>query len=287
MKAGDFLNKMASKIEKQNDPGIIDLLSRADMQQIDIPDELANAMVSELMSLSGAKNNSSIKSHFIAEALNGVDTELVNTVNELGIDAEIFKDKKNTYDKIRILREKIKELQEQKGDAKGKEKAELQKQINDLNDKLGKTIESHKAEIGKLTQQYDDKMMEHLMFSSLQDKDYANRDMPKDVQVKLAKLLLTETLAKRGAKPVNDNGVLKLKRADDTGLEFFDENHKPVAYEDFVAKTLTDNKLLAVSDPTKGNNPLRTPFTVEPIKGDGEVNQKIIDSITAAMIPES
>jgi hypothetical protein len=285
MKFGDFLNKMASKTGRQNDPGIIDLLSRADMQQIDIPDEIANAMISELMSLEGAKNNPSVKSHHIAEALNGVDAELVNTVNELGIDSEIFKDKKNTYDKIRILREKIKELQEQKGDAKGKEKAELQKQINDLNEKIGKTIDGHKAEIGKLTQQYEDRMMEHLMFSSLQDKDYANKDMPKDVQVKLAKLLLTETLTKHGAKPVNENGVLKLKRADDTGLEFFDENHKPVAYEDFVAKTLADNKLLAVSDPAKGNNPPKPPFTAEQIKtGGGEVNQQIVDSVMAAMI---
>jgi hypothetical protein len=283
MKAGDFLNKMASKIKKQDHPVIIDLLSRADMQQIEIPDEVANAMVSELMSLEGAKNNSSVKSHFIAEALNGVDAELVNTVNELGIDAEIFKEKKNTYDKVRILREKIKELQEQKSDAKGKEKAELQKTINELNDKLGKTIEDHKKELETTKSKYEEQMLSHLMFSSLKGRNYANKEMPADTSAKIAQILISDELAKLGIRAENNSGALRLKKIkDDT--EYYDDNHKPVTYDDFVTKVLADNKLLAVSDPAKGNNP-PNPFTGNPLKVEGEkVNQQIVDEITGSMI---
>jgi hypothetical protein len=285
MKAGDFLNKMASKVGKQNHPGIIDLLSRADMQQIDIPDEVANAMDSELMSLDGAKNNAQVKSHFTALALNGIDTELANTVNELGLDGEIFKSEKTTYSKMVALRNKVKELVEKKGDATGKEKVELQKQINELNEKLGKTMDAHKAELENLKQQHGEQMMDHLMFSSLKGRNYANKEMPADVQVELAKLLLSKTLEKRGAKPVNENGVLKLKQASDTALDFFDENHKPVAYEDFVAKTLSENKLLAVSDSAKGNNQSKPPFGGEPFKGTGdETGKQIADSIMASAI---
>jgi hypothetical protein len=283
MKLGDFLNNMASKVGKQNDKAIIDLLSRTDISQIDVADEVANIMVSELMSLDGAKNNSAIKSHFIAEALNGVDAELSTTVNELGLDANIFRDNKNTYEKVRKLRETIKDLQEQKSDAKGKEKAELQKTINELNDKLAQMIDGHKKELEETKSQYEGQMLNHLMFSSLKGKNYANKDMPADTSAKIAQVLITDELAKLGVKTVNDGGVLRLKRTkDDT--EYFDDNHKQVTYDDFVTKVLADNKLLAVSDPAKGNNPPPSPFNGEVNMGGDNGTQQIVNDIMDARI---
>jgi hypothetical protein len=284
MKIGDFLNKMASKVGKQNDKAIIDLLNRTEISQIEIADDVANAMVSELMSFDGAKNNSTIKSHFLAEALNGVDAELATTVNELGLDADIFKDNKNTYEKVRKLRETIKDLQEQKSDAKGKEKAELQKTINELNEKLAQMIEGHKKELEETKSQYEGQMLNHLMFSSLKGKNYANKDMPADTSAKIAQVLITDELAKLGVKTVNDSGILRLKRTkDDT--EYFDDNHKQVTYDDFVTKVLADNKLLAVSDPAKGNNPLKPPIVGDPIKVEGDKGtQQIVEDIMNSMI---
>jgi len=264
MKIGDILNTLAGKINQQNNQALIDVLSRADMQQIDIPDEFANLLAADLMSLEGAKNNAAIKSHFTALALNGVDKELGNAVSELGIEDDIFKSEKDTYGKVRTLSAKIKELVEKSGDTGGKEKRELQKQITELNAKLAQTIDAHNAEVGNLKKQHEEHLMDFLVQSSLQGKNYANKDIPAEANVKLAKTLLADALAQRGAKIINANGVLKLKQSADETLDLYDENHKAVAYEDFAAKVLADYKLLAVSDPKKVITP-----AVPPIPTDG------------------
>ena len=89
MKTGDFLNTLAGKIGKTNDGGLKEFVDRTDVQ-IDIPDEVCNAIISELMSLEGAKNNSKVKAHFVAQALNGVDSELANAISDFGLDAAVF-----------------------------------------------------------------------------------------------------------------------------------------------------------------------------------------------------
>jgi hypothetical protein len=254
MKLGDFLNTMAGKLGLQNEQALKDLLAKAELADADIADAVANKMTAELMSLDGAKNNAAIKNHFYAEALNGVDSELAAAVNELGLDAELFKESKNTYAKVRTLREKLKEVHSEKSGSEGKEKSELQRQINELNDKLAKKIEAHQKELTKAKTEYDAQMLNHLMFASLKGRNYANKEMPADTSAKIAQMLITDELARRGIKPVNDNGALKLKQAADIALDYFDENHKALSYDDFAAKVLADNKLLAVSDPGKGNN---------------------------------
>lgn len=250
---------MAGKINQQNHQALIDTLSRADMQQVDIPDEFANLLSADLMSLDGAKNNASLKSHFTAIALNAVDKELGNTVTELGFDDDLFKADNNTYGKLRTLSAKVKELVEKKGDAGGKEKADLTKQINELNAKIAQTIEAHKTEVGSLKSQHEQQLMDYRVLGSLQGKNYANKDVPAELNVKFAKTLLDEALSAKGVKIVNDSGALKLKQSADAALDFYDENHKAVAYDDFVAKVLSDNKLLAVTDPKRVTFPATPP----------------------------
>jgi hypothetical protein len=267
MKLGDFLNTMASKIGKQNDSGLIGVLSLDSIKNIDLPDELANAMNAELMSLEGAKNNASIKSHFKAEALNGVDAELKNLVKELGWEDGIFDAEKDTYAKVRALPTKVKDLLEKKSNDGGN-KAELQKQIVELNHKMAQSMETHKAELDKINQQHASQFMDWQVSNLLKGFQYANKDVPSDVNVKFAKTLLDEAFTQRGVKLVNDNGVLKLKQSSDPSLEYFDENHKPVAFPDFASKLLAESKLLAVTDPKKGNT-VTPPLTVPSGGGGG------------------
>jgi len=96
-------------------------------------------------------------------------------------------------------------------------------------------------------------MLTHLMFASLKGKNYANKDMPADTSAKIAQMLIADELQKRGIQPVNENGTLKLKQAKDLSLDYFDENHKQLSYDDFASKILAENKLLAVSTPAVGN----------------------------------
>jgi len=257
MKIGDLLNTLAGKTGQQNSKELIDVLSRADMQQIDIPDVLAQQLVSDLLSLEGAKNNVTVKAHFRAEALNGVDTEIATLVKELGIEDEVFNTEKDTYKKVRSLLPKVKEMLSKKGDGDGANatlKAELQKQVVDLNAKLAQMNDVHKTELSKVQQDHETKFMDWQVMNSLRNFKYANNDIPADVQLEIAKTLLSKELAKNEAKIVNENGVLRLMQTKDDSMRLYDKEHKPVEYSDFVSKILADSKLLAVSDPDKGKS---------------------------------
>ena len=99
MKTRDFLNTLAGKIGKTNDNALKDFIL-AD-NHIDLPDDICNAIVNELMSLEGAKNNSKVKAHYVVQALNGVDSELALAISDLGLDSELFTEDKDTYSKVR------------------------------------------------------------------------------------------------------------------------------------------------------------------------------------------
>jgi hypothetical protein len=271
MTFGNLFNTLASKIGKQNDPELVDVLSRAELSQVNVPDGISNALISELLSLDGAKNNAAVKSHFRAEALNAVDTELSALVKDFGFDDEVFKTEKDTYAKIRALNPKIKELLEKKGDDGGSAlKAELQKQVVDLNAKIAKLIDDHKLETGKMREEHDQRLLDWQVQQMLRSFSYANKDVPAEVNLELARTLLNRSLADNGIKIVNKDGSLKLIQTKDETLEYYDKDHKPVAAVDFVSKMLADSKLLAVTDPVKKGN-----IQVPPVVPTG--NSSVVD----------
>jgi hypothetical protein len=284
MKPGDFLNTMAEKIGKKNDPRLTDFLSRADIQNMEIPDEVCNEIIGGLMSLEGAKNNTRIKAHFVAQALNGVDAELTGAIDDLGLDGGIFGDEKDTYAKLRTLKTKFRELLENKPANKGeleKERVEWQKKYNEINQKLAAEIEAHKASKVSIEEKYNNQVLGFLMQSKLKGLPYADREKSIDIQSRFAQMLVDEALTAKGAKPVNDNGHLKLKRADDPMLDYFDETGKQVTYDDFCRKVLADNKMLAVSDPKPGNTLPSVPTQIIP-GTPAQPNPKVASVFAAA-----
>jgi predicted peroxiredoxin len=286
MTLGDLLNTLASKIGKQNEQGLIDVLSRSEVSQITIPDSIANALSSELLSLDGAKNNAAVKSHFRAEALNAVDKEITNLVNEFGFDDEVFKTEKDTYAKIRALNPKIKTLLETKpDDNNAAAKAELQKQVVELNNKMAQLINDHKSETGKLKQDHEQQFLDWQVTNMLRNFNYANKDIPQDVNLELARTLLNKSLSERGVKIMNDKGALKLRQANDEALEYFDEAHKPVSAVDFVSKILADSKLLAVTDPPKGGTKF-VPAVPQQGNNNNQMNTAKFDTAMAAAISD-
>ena len=82
MKLVDFLNTIAAKCGKQKEfEGIV---NNPVLSSVEIPDDVANGINSDLFTLESAKNNSSLKTHFSAGALNGVDAEILAAVEALG-----------------------------------------------------------------------------------------------------------------------------------------------------------------------------------------------------------
>lgn len=280
MKLGDFLNNLARKCNKEADPALIAILSNAELANRDVADDFANAIDRELMSLDGAKNNPLLRTHFASQALNGIDTELLNLATEMELGDDVinqFKTEKNTYNKLRSLKDTIKGIRDKKaGESDPGKKADYERQIQELNAKIASEIDANKAKVQDLDNRHQQEITDYMVKYSLIGKSYANKDLPQNVQITLADTLLKGALNKSGAVLVRDGESLKLKQKDNTDMDYL-ENHKAVSYDDFVNKVLADNKLLAVSG---GNTPSNNEPSTAPvhIQAAGTINTVKFDS---------
>jgi hypothetical protein len=286
MKLGDFLNNLARKCNKENDPALVAILSNSELANRDVADEFANAIDRELMSLDGAKNNPLVRTHFASQALNGVDTELLNLATELELGDDVvnqFKTEKNTYNKLRSLKDTIKSIKDKKIDETDpKKKAEYEQQIQELNAKIATVMDDNKVKIESMNKAHQQEITDYMIKVNLMGKSFANKELPQDVQFTVANTILHNELSKKGAVLVRDGEVLKLKQKDNLDLDYL-ENHKPVTFDDFTNKVLADNKLLAVSG---GAIPPNTPPIPTTISAGGKTNTVKFDSAMAASMAD-
>jgi hypothetical protein len=280
MKLLDLINSLATKCGKQNDPAIIDILSRADLQNIEIADPVADFINNGLLTIEAAKNNATVKNHFNAQILGSYDSEILNAVKklELGEDFETeLSGIKSTYEKQRKLSEKIKETidnlkaSQGKGDDKAAEK--YAKQINELQTKYAELQESTvpKTELEKVKKENENAVRDFMLHSKVSGLAFANQNVGHEDNVAFANVILNNRLSKAKATVVKDGNELKLKQSDDLALDYFDEQNKPVSFDDFMNKAFADAKILAVSGGKTPNTPPVTPVTpVIPVAGGGQ-----------------
>lgn len=281
MKLGEFLNSLATKAGVAPDfKALVDFLSRSDIANIDVNQDLVQGIESGLMNLDAAKQNPLVKSHFTALALNGIDTEILNSLGELGFGDDIvteFKNEKNTPAKLRNLVTKVKEAQENLKKSTNKE--DVKKYVDEiasLNQKLSGLNDQFSTEKANLQRQHLNELTDLQVNGLLAGKNYANKDLPADVNATVARTLLNNALQSKGVKLVNANGKLTLKRADDESLDYL-ENHKPVELGSFIDGVLAENKLLAVSNPATPPAPAGGP--TPPAGGNPAPNSSAITSL--------
>lgn len=201
-----------------------------------------------LIDINDAKHNNDLHKHFKALSLNPFD-KLINEAIEQGlVDEDVANDLKanvNTYDKAKKL---IAKLSEPKVQAQAKDSEPLKAEIKKLNDEVLKIKETYESQIRDLKAQSESKLMQFQIDTMLSGKEYANKDLPKNVQILTAKTLLEQELASKKAKVVMTENGLKLVNAETPELDFTDSN-KTVQFNDFVDSVLASNKLLQVSAP--------------------------------------
>ena len=201
-----------------------------------------------LIDINDAKHNNDLHKHFKALSLNPFD-KLINEAIEQGlVDEDVAADLKanvNTYDKAKKL---IAKLSEPKVQAQAKDSEPLKAEIKKLNDEVLKIKETYESQIRDLKAQSESKLMQFQIDTMLSGKEYANKDLPKNVQILTAKTLLEQELASKKAKVVMTENGLKLVNAETPELDFTDSN-KTVQFNDFVDSVLASNKLLQVSAP--------------------------------------
>ncbi|MBN2787424.1 MAG: hypothetical protein JXQ69_03775 [Paludibacteraceae bacterium] len=284
MKFGDFLNTLAKKVGKENDPALVAILSNSELANRDINDDFANTLDTNLMSLDGAKNNPALLNHFKPVILAGIDNSFAALGNkfELGDD---FLTEKSTYKKAEILESKIAAklaaIEESKSKGDPAKEAKLQEQLVDLQSKLGQLTDQKTAELNQLKSQHEIQMNDMLVKFNLTGKKYANKDLPMETQTIIAKTLLDAKIKESGAILINDGGVLKLKQAANPTMDYVDAGFKPVSFNDFADKVLADNKLLEVSGGTPP--PTQAPAAPRSISAPGQqINSSSFDAALQA-----
>jgi len=238
------------------------------IKDVQIKDETASEMESKLFDVETAKSNYDIKKHFTALALNGVDSELKSVIDEILADNDDARNElygeKSTPKRVSVAIRKIKELTETKAKAEGKgdegKAAKAQEQIDKL-------VSDFKTKESTFLQQIADKEKEKIeaittlkkevFFSGLK---FAN-EFDIETNSLIAEQKINKALNEKGAKMVynQQSGKFEMKRADDESLDYLDERNNKTSYEEFAKGVLTQNKLLAVSDPDAGKqNQLQT-----------------------------
>lgn len=296
MKLTDFLDNVSAKVGKQNEQAIIDILSNANLTNINVADDVANDIIKGLLTVESAKNNSDVKAHFTALALGSMDSEILNAIKTLELSEfeKEISETKSTYEKHRKLFEKIKQANDtlKASQGKGEENEKVQKmlieradEINRLKKENSEFLKTHvpMSEIKSLKKANEKQLTNYAINHVLSGVNYALTQTPKDVNMQLAKTLIEKELSGKAVVIRDEFGNLKLKRYDDVSLDYYDETNKAVTFSDFANKVLADNSLLAVSDVPEqtSNNPVHK-FIQNP--NEQKINNsKIVASVNDAI----
>ena len=257
MNLGDYLNTIAAKCGIAADDADLKLmLSNPTLSQINIPDGLSNKIDSSLLTVEAAKNNPIVLSAIKAQLYNGVDSEIEKALNDVGVEDVLKQEllaEKNTNKRISLALKKIHSLQEQKANAKGGDKAELQKEIDNLNNQIKDIKKSNDDTISLLKENHETSLLNYDLNQKLLGYNYAfPKEMPKEIALDTVRNLLNRNLQDKDGKFVRENGELKLLRKSTNG-DYYDNNNK-LTTKDFIESVLAQNKLLAVSNSNNDNN---------------------------------
>lgn len=263
MKLGDFLNKLfIDSGIAYDDASVKQVLSSQSVIELDVPDELSNKVLNNLLTEESAQANPRIKSLLTAQALNPIDSKIETLAEKHGLqdkwaeykEANVKKaglGKYNTYDAIEKFNEFIAEevARKNSGVTTG-DKNKLIKDIEDLNAKIVAKTSEYENKISQLMNERQQDRVNWTMDNLYTSFRYAMEEslkMPKDACIETAKIIANKKLAESGLKVVaDDRGNIVLRTHEDT--PYFEQN-KQVSVNDYLSKVLADNNLLQTSAP--------------------------------------
>jgi hypothetical protein len=271
---GEYLNTLAKQAGMSGEePELKSLLSNTQISGYEIPEVIVQKLNGGLLTLESAKNNSEVKKHYFAQAYNGLDSELSGVFTELGISEEVKAElllEKSSTKRASLLAKKVKEIESLKAGAGKGDKAELQKIIDGLNAQIITEKDTAKKTIEQKEGEYKESLKGFMIGNNLSKFTYST-DLAKEENYLLPKTKITNALKEKGLRVVIENENLKLET--EAGTDYFENNTK-VDFNSFLEKTLSNNKLLAVSNEPQGK-------TI-PVSSNAK-NGKSVSSVEAMM----
>lgn len=282
MKLSAFVERLAKKAAV--DTSLLAL--PATVNDVDIPDDIANNIDKALMTLDAAKNNPDVKKAIKTETLNGVDAKINDILEELGItsDATEILEEKNSFEKIAKLTKKVKDLESKKaGSGKKEEKDVLEQKIADLNKEIKAAKDALTAKEKEWLDTRNGDLTNFEIQKKLLGKDYSlPKEMNADLKVTTAQSAINMALQAKGYKLIrNEQGNLQI--VDKDGNKAYSDSHEELQVDSFIDGALAQNKLLKVNDQGQGGGGNNGQQTIISGGGQGQGNAQAVASIDAQM----
>lgn len=256
---------------------IKDLLDNAALESIEVQDAVSTKLTAPRLSMDAAKNNPDLKKHFTALALNGIDAELKRNATELGFTPEDITELdglESTSKRVNTMLKKVQALEASKTGKGSADVEKLNKQIESLNADILKVKTDAEAALKQKDESLETERTDWALNSILSNYDYAT-GVDKDINIQVAKTLLTKAYQEKGLKITRENNALVFKTAE--GTDYFDNNAK-VSVNDFATKVLANAKVLKASSSTTSKPATQTVITNNnPIKNADSVAKELAD----------
>jgi hypothetical protein len=255
MTIADYVKAILKKAgSNPEDDRFKDFFGNEALSKVDVPDDLSRETDTNLISITEAKNNNGpLKNHYTALALNGIDSQIDQLLEELGLtddDRNEFKIEKSTGKKVNLLVKKAQALEVKKANANKPDATAIQKQIDGLH--LEIRTEKAKAEQAISDYKKAEKVLRlgYDVSSRLAKHKTIHDNLDAETKNTIIKTLIDIELKNKNAHyDYDDNGTLVLLRND--GTNYFGENNTTVSPDQFIEQVLSSKKLLTVKD---GNN---------------------------------
>ncbi len=267
MKATELLSSLFEKAGiDTTDASLKDILA----VQVDIPDEFANKLNTELMSKAAAK--SLVKNEVINDFTKGIHINIEKYFEDQGLPKEeideVFKEKA-TGKVVMAAFKKLSEIKDKSVTSTDKEKT-LREEIKTLNTSLADYKEKYvpKTDLEKIQTEWEQDKFERGIEGQFLGKKWS-KHFPEDMRTTLAKVALDKKLAELGAKAISVGKEIKIVKSDDLASDYFDKSNKLVTFASLADEIMSSNKFLEMS-PEGGTS---TQQTVTATSG-GEANQK-------------
>lgn len=250
---GEAINQIAQSAGLPSDnEHLKTFLSSPTISGASFPDEILNAITGNLLTIEAAKNNPTIKSHYVAQSYNAVDKQIEDALGELAIDADTIASLKtigSTPAKVKAAITKIAELKSKAADASGTDKKELVEKINNLtkqvNDFQASKAAEIETEVSKVKNHYESQFTD-MAFSNLLSSEKLANPLGWDASLVLqaAKTVINNELAAKGYQYTRSANGFELTTKE--GTLVYDNNQK-VEFSDFTKKVLLEKKMLEVA----------------------------------------
>lgn len=258
MKLGEFITSQAALVGiNADDQHLKDFLAKSDVSNYELPTELASKIGDGLFTLESAKNNTTVKNHFVAQAYSGIDAGHTAFIDKAGFDAGVkskLLDEKSTGKRETMLFDEISKLHNTQLEAAkadggdGGDGAEAltaaNQKITDLNGQITGLGDTHNQALTDLKATHANEITGFAVGSVLATMPYAQKELPIDANVNTARYFVDKAITEKGLTVINKGGAISLQTSD--GLEYFEQSKK-VSFNDFTKNILTENKLLDVA----------------------------------------